>query len=128
MDTKPVTYDTFWEFFMREEAAFIDVVRIVRDFSTRQGLRSRAAMVFIVASMIFVLAFPTLASAMTGYTQNSVAFVNETTGLSPFSKYRPVLYVVHDGERIDLSKDHAVLFPSDAYDGRSKLSLTCQLV
>jgi hypothetical protein len=53
---------------MQSEASFRATVRMIRDFTSRRGLKSKIAMVFMIATMIFVMAFPTLASAMTGYT------------------------------------------------------------
>lgn len=66
-------------------------------------------MAFIVGTMIFIWAFPTLGSAMTAYSTNVKAFVNSTDGiLVPFNSFRQVLYVIHDGQRINLTVGNAL--------------------
>lgn len=66
-------------------------------------------MTFMVSTMIFVWLFPTLGSAMTGYSANLQAFVNATDGnLVPFSSFRKVYYIVHDGKRINKTDGFAV--------------------
>ncbi|ROV94215.1 hypothetical protein VSDG_05680 [Cytospora chrysosperma] len=75
MEHAPITYRTFWTYFMQSEASFRATVRMIRDFTSRRGLGSRIAMVFMISTMIFVMAFPTLASAMTGYTAKTEAVI-----------------------------------------------------
>lgn len=59
------------------------------------------AMVSMVATMIFILSFPTLMSAMSGYDSNVVPRVQDgEDNLVPFDKYSRLLYVIHDGWRI----------------------------
>lgn len=59
-------------------------------------------MVFITTIMAFILAFPTLVSAMSGYDFNVASNVMDRDGnLIPFSNFSRVLYVIHDGWRID---------------------------
>lgn len=111
MLTAAITYNTFWIIFMNDDASFMSTARIMRDFTTKRGLQSKTAMVFIVISMIYVLAFPTLASAMTGYTTNSAAFVADSQqNLLSFSSFAPVAYVIHDGWRVNLTGDYLVPF------------------
>lgn len=114
METAPVTYDTFWTVFMNDEPSFMGMVRMIRDFSTRRGLRSRLAMTFIILSMVFILAVPTLAGAMTGYSQNNEAFVADLSGnMYSFSQLSPILYTIHDGWRVDFDGDYAVPFSAE---------------
>lgn len=55
----------------------------------------------MVATMFFILAFPTLMSAMSGYDSNVVSRVEDgEDNLVPFDKYSRLLYVIHDGWRI----------------------------
>lgn len=49
IDTTPVTYDTFWTVFMNNEASAPAMVRMIRDFSTKRGLRPKAAMGFMAS-------------------------------------------------------------------------------
>lgn len=75
---------------------------MIRDFIARRRLKSMTAMIFMAVTMLFVLAWPTVASAMTGYDSNNVAFVKIKDGsLIPFASFIPLLYVIHDGSRID---------------------------
>jgi len=114
MGTTPITYDTFWAFFVRDDASLIATLRVIRDFAARRSLRSRVAMVFIVLTMAFVLAFPTLASAMTGYTANSASFVEDTAGnLISFAQFKPLAYMIHDGWRIGLTGDYPIPWETD---------------
>jgi hypothetical protein len=58
-------------------------------------------MAFMVATMAFVLAFPTLASAMTGYTSIVGAYIlDRQNNWIGFDKFVQVLYTAHDGNRI----------------------------
>lgn len=109
MDTTPVTYDTFWTIFMRQEASLVSMVRVARDFSSRRSLRSKVAMIFMVLTMVLILVFPTLAGAMTGYASRSGSFIADQKGnLSPFAQFTPVLYFIHDGWRIGLDGNQPV--------------------
>lgn len=105
-DTRTVSYHTYWTIFMQDSISIIGVTGVIRDFLARRRLRSIAAMVFMTVTMLFVLAWPTVASAMTGYDSNNVAFIKIRDGsLIPFSSFIPLLYIIHDGSRIDGLKD-----------------------
>lgn len=68
-------------------------------------------MVYVVCAAIFILAFPTLGSAMTGYQTNSGAFVRGYGGeLIKYSDFDFVAYVIHDGWRVNLTGDFAVTY------------------
>jgi hypothetical protein len=59
-------------------------------------------MVFMVCTMIIILAFPTLASAMSGYDANVASYVlDRNANYIPFEDFSRVLYVIHDGWRIN---------------------------
>jgi len=91
-------------------------------------------MVFIVLSMLFILVFPTLGSAMTGYSGNVVPRVPDDSGnYIPFNNFSIVMYTIHDGERIGLSSEyHVTVFKDPDSDSkfrradmRSHSKLTC---
>lgn len=113
MMTDPVTYQTFWAVFMQDGPSLRSIILTIRDFAWIRGLRSKATMVFMILSMTFVLAFPTLASAMTGYSANTEAVVR-TNGVNqvPFSQFKRARYVIHDGNRVNLSTQYPIV--SDA--------------
>lgn len=67
-------------------------------------------MVFVIGTMVFILAFPVLASAMTGYSANVEPFVRgEGSEYVPFGSLRALYFLVHDGERIGLGKGEKVM-------------------
>jgi hypothetical protein len=100
---------------MQSESTEISIIRLVRDFGFRRGLHSKVAMVFMIATMAFILAFPTFASAMTGYSANVSSFVTTggTEGTIPFNTLKPIYYVIHDGERIGKTKDYQLTEKTD---------------
>ncbi|KAI6083072.1 hypothetical protein F4821DRAFT_245572 [Hypoxylon rubiginosum] len=116
MDHSPVTYRTFWVVFLHQEPTFFSIWHLLRDFISFRRLSSIVAMVFMIMTMIFVLVFPTLASAMTGYTPVTKAFIqNDGERLIPFSDFKVLAYVIHDGYRINMTTDAYVTRPLDYY-------------
>ena len=111
METAPVAYSSFQSFFMQSGPSLSLLGRVTRDFIRRKGLHSRLAMVFIIVSIIFTLAFPTLASAMTGYTSFLEAYVpdHQNENYIRFDMLKRVLYVIHDGQRINQTNDYLVI-------------------
>ena len=106
MEMTPVTYRIFWVIFIANEPTVTSIYQLARDFTSRCHLVSRRAMVFMLFSMSFIVAFPTLQSAMTAYDFNFEAYIKDLDGnnLSP-SEFRFVLYIIHDGKRAGLGKD-----------------------
>jgi hypothetical protein len=73
-------------------------------------------MVCIVAVMVFVLLWPTLASAMTGYTPAIKPFVLDIeNNLLSYTSFEPVAYIIHDGWRINQTGDYLVSFYKDEH-------------
>ncbi|KAJ4318718.1 hypothetical protein N0V84_006711 [Fusarium piperis] len=82
---------------------------LLHQFIWRRGLASRTAMSFMVAAALLILAFPTVASSMTGYTTVNKAYIEvPETGLIEFSTTYPAAYVIHDGSRIGLQDEYLV--------------------
>lgn len=115
MEVQPVTFNTYRTVFLQNESLILGIPRIIRDFYKRRGLHSRFAMVFIVLTMLFILVFPTLGGAMTGYSGNVVAYVPDRDGnFVPFKDFEIVVYTVHDGARINQTDDFfATIFKGD---------------
>lgn len=108
---------------MQDSISVMGVAGVIRDFITRRRLKSIIAMVFMVVTMFFVLAWPTIASAMTGYDSNNVAFIKVRDGsLIRFSSFLPLLYTIHDGSRMDGLTDE-YLVPCCTETSRSLLVL-----
>lgn len=103
MVTDPITYQTFWTVFMEDGPSVWSILRTSRDFTRLRGLRSKPIMFFMILTMAFVLAFPTLASAMTGYSANNQAVV-KTDDIKQvlFSQFNRVRYVINDGHRVSV--------------------------
>lgn len=109
MTIRPVTFATFRAVFLQNEASFVSIPRLVRDFSKRRGLPSRVAMTFMVTTLVFILIFPTFGSAMTGYSANVESYVQDASqNYLPFSSFSYVFYVIHDGNRVGLEVDHPI--------------------
>lgn len=110
LETGPVTYSTFRAIFIQDGPSVESVGQLMRDFTLRQRIRSTIAMGFMILSMIFVLAFPTLASAMTGYANRVQAYVPDLDrNFIRFNQFQLISHVIHDGARINLTDDFYVL-------------------
>ncbi|EQB50638.1 hypothetical protein CGLO_09894 [Colletotrichum gloeosporioides Cg-14] len=125
MEVSPVTYETFWTVFLDGSPTFWSTWYLMRDFSRSHGLRSRFAMIFMIVVAIFILSFPTLGSAMSGYQANSGAFVRGADGeMLKFSDFDMIAYIIHDGDRVNLTKDYPVTFARSNYDTEQLLGNT----
>lgn len=78
---------------------------LIKDLRLFTQLPSRTVKAFMTATLTLIIVFPTLISAMTGYTPKSAAFVRELNGNAfiKFSDFSVVAYIVHDGWRIGKS-------------------------
>lgn len=113
-----MSFSTYRTVFLQNESLVLAIPRLLRDFTCGRGLRSRAAMVFMVATMVLILAFPSFASAMTGYSGTVKSYVRNATSPNldslddtdymAFSSFQRILYVIHDSWRIGLDGDFVV--------------------
>lgn len=112
MEVQPITFNTYRMIFLQNESLILGIPRLIRDFSKRRSLHSRFAMVFMILTMIFVLVFPSLGSAMTGYSGNVMPYVPDSAGnFVPFRDFSIVVYTIHDGSRINKTDDyHATIY------------------
>ena len=110
MEVTPVTYKTFRTFFLDKGPSISSIFRLFRDFTFTRGLHSKIAMGFILLNMAFVLGFPTMAGAMTGYSGNVQAFVpDQSNNLIGFSNFSLVNYVIQDGLRVNRTQNYLIL-------------------
>lgn len=117
----PVTYETFWAFFLQNGPTLWSTWYMARDFVRSRGLQSRAVMIYAVSVAIFILVFPTFGGAMTGYQANSGAFVRGNGGeLLKYSDFDIVAYVIHDGWRVNLTGDFAVTYGRSSTNSESR--------
>lgn len=107
METAPITYRSYHAIFMEFGPSFWSTMALIRDFTSRKGLQSKLAMVFMIATMIYALAFPTVASAMTGYTSVLKAYIPDhgKGNMIHFDNFQVLLYTVHDGVKAGLGSD-----------------------
>ncbi|KAF5559650.1 hypothetical protein FNAPI_4634 [Fusarium napiforme] len=121
--TKPASYSTVWLIKIQQDNSALATWKLVSGFF-KVGLASKMAMCFMIWTALFILAFPTFVSSMTGYKPYNKAYVNSTAGnLVQFSEVPPVAYLIKDGDRVDgLSKDYPVLWRGNVqlygFDGK----------
>ncbi|OTB15936.1 hypothetical protein K445DRAFT_22256 [Daldinia sp. EC12] len=107
MEFAPVTFTVFSFIFLQDEPSFLLTLGMIRAFIFNRGLKSKLAMVFMVLTMLFIIAWPTVASAMTGYTTTSQAFVPDTDkNYILLSYFKPLAYVIDNGGRVGLDNTY----------------------
>jgi hypothetical protein len=70
MEQRPVSYGTFEAITFRNSTV-VSLWLMLRDYATNGGGRAKAAIMWMIVASSYVLAFPTLMSAVTGYSSNS---------------------------------------------------------
>lgn len=106
-----MTYQVFRTIFIENDASVLSTCRTIRSFIWQRRLRSKVAMAFMTATMVFILAFPTLMSAMSGYDSNvSSRIPDRNDNLVPFDDFSRALYFVENGEKLNRSNN---LFVTD---------------
>ncbi|KAK7978476.1 hypothetical protein PG988_005966 [Apiospora saccharicola] len=110
MRRHPVTYRVFRSIYLESEPSIGSIYRLVKDCITgRRRVVPPTALVFMVATLIFLLVFPTLSGSMTGYINVSRGFVQASSGeMVPFNSLDFVAYVIHDGWRLNLTGDYII--------------------
>ncbi|KAF2127858.1 hypothetical protein P153DRAFT_358024 [Dothidotthia symphoricarpi CBS 119687] len=110
MEAEPITYRLFRTVFLEKGASLLSTYQVIRSFLGQRRLRSKTAMAFMVVTMIFILAFPTLITAMSGYDSNVESYVPDFDNrLIQFNRFSRVLYIIHDGRRINLTDDYLII-------------------
>ena len=110
MESSPVSYGTF-EAITLQNGSLTACLKLARDLLKNRTIQARATVIWMIISAIFVLAFPTIISAMTGYSVNIQSFVEVDNGnLVQYSNFTLIRYIVHDADRIheSLGKDFQV--------------------
>jgi hypothetical protein len=120
MERNPVSYGTFEAITLQDSSLFA-IFQTSRDLFLNQGPRAKVTVLWMTISATFAIAFPTIASAMTGYSSTVEAVVTVNGTFIPFSDFQMVRYVIHDGDRVlGLSKDYIV---TGSLDATGKLSI-----
>ncbi len=105
-----MSYGTF-EAVTLQNGSLTACLKLSRDLLKNKTAQARVTVVWMIISAVFVLAFPTIISAMTGYSVNIQSFVQVDNGnLVQYSKFTLIRYIVHDADRIheSLGKDFQV--------------------
>ncbi|KAI0456683.1 hypothetical protein F5B21DRAFT_467523 [Xylaria acuta] len=120
METTPMTYATFTILFMEGGPTFTSICQLVRDFVLYRRLESKTATTWVLLSMLFVLAWPTLIAAMSGYSPKTGAYIQDVNGsFVPYNEFQLLGYIIRDGTRINLAINYpvpAATKPSQASD------------
>lgn len=79
----------------------------------RKHVKEGLVMVFLVFSILFVMIFPTLAGAMTGYTATYAAFIKDfDDNFARFETFTPIVYNISDDRYIDFTTTPVVPYYS----------------
>ncbi|KAK8039985.1 hypothetical protein PG993_008396 [Apiospora rasikravindrae] len=110
MRSHPATYQVFRAIYLESEPSIVSTYRLVKDCTTgRRRVVPATGLVFMVATLVFVLIFPTLSGSMTGYINVSRGFVQASGGdMVPFESLDFVAYVIHDGWRVNLTGNYII--------------------
>lgn len=120
MEVQPITYQLFRTIFLENEASLPSTYGTIKSLLWQRRLRSKTAMAFIAFTMVFILAFPTIASAMSGYDANVASYLPDREGnFIPFNNFSRVLYVIHDGSRINQSEEYQIMDTGYSSPGKS---------
>lgn len=115
METSPISYGTYKTLFLRDDISFTGLIDLIREFSTHRPLTSSIAMTWMILSAIFVIMFPTLISALSGYSANGHAYIFDGSGnLMDYQKLFMIDYVIHDASRLNFTFFDAVATESSS--------------
>ena len=129
MERSPVSFDTF-EAVALQDSSVRAFVGLIKDYFTNRGTRTKLAASWMILAMSYVLMFPTLMSAMTGYsgmswhcrTLSKLKVTNVLLALATsnpyirapdgsqveWSSFRLVNYIIYDGWRVGLTGSYLV--------------------
>lgn len=115
MENSPVSYGTF-EALTFQTTSISSVFRLLRDFYTNATIRAKVAVFWIVLASLWVAAFPTFASAMSGYSPNIGEYITDhDQSLILWRDFQSIFYIIHDGWRIpELQGEHQVSIPGSS--------------
>ncbi|KAI0410727.1 hypothetical protein F5X98DRAFT_359009 [Xylaria grammica] len=104
--TQPLSFAAFRTIFLESEPSIFSTWTIAKSFIFQKRVASKFTSGFIIFAMVFILAWPTLISAATGYVPITWPVIREqgseeNPNLIAFSRFRPIAYIVHDFWRIN---------------------------
>ena len=107
MENEPISYKTFKAITLQHDS-WSAIWQLSRHFLCNKNARAKAVVLWIILSALYIVSFPTLVSAMSGYSANIEAFVIVNNIYVPFSEFVLVRYIIHDGWRVNLTGDYMV--------------------
>jgi len=119
MEGSQVSYHTFAAFAF-EPGSTAGVFMLAKDFASNRSLRSKMIVSWVLAATLYIVAFPTLSSAMTGYTSVSEAYLEDnSSNLVRWKLFVSVYATIVDADRIDPSfKSNTLVWTSsDGFAG-----------
>jgi hypothetical protein len=116
MEVSQISYGTYKTLFLRDGISFTGLIHLIREFSTHRPLASSIAMIWMVLSALFVILFPTLTSAMSGYSANGHAFILDATGnYMDYDKLFLIDYVIYNASRLNMTYVSSNITLKDTY-------------
>lgn len=110
-----ISIPAFRNLILQGEPTVLSTCCLMWTFTRHHSLKSKLAMIWIIASAVFVLSFSTIIGAMISYSpdlQPSI-LVDGLNRLSLNDLYL-VEYIIHDGQRIGKTSDYAVLYSNQS--------------
>lgn len=114
MEGSQVSYHTFAAFAF-EPGTVTGMFMLAKDFASNRSLRSKMIVSWVLVATLYIVAFPTLSSAMTGYTSIVAAYLEDKSqNQVRWELFRRVYYIIEDADRIDPSfKRNTQVFSTD---------------
>ena len=107
MEKRAVSYPTFAVLSLRDPSLETMLV-MAKEWSFYKGLRGKLSVLWIIFASAYVVAFPTLLSAATGYSTRYQPYVSESGGLVPlqnFTQTHNTTFIVEDWRRIGFNSN-----------------------
>jgi hypothetical protein len=107
LDVSPVSYTTFFSIFLGKDLSISNIWRLPWQFAARRCLDSRISTAFVIAGLMFVEWWPTIASAMAGYVPSNRAYMRDSDGnMVSLSNLMHLAHNAHDGLRVGYPSNH----------------------
>ena len=101
MEGPQVSYHTFAAFGFQPGTA-AGALMLGKNFLSNRSLRSKRIVSWVLIATLYIVAFPTLSSAMTGYTSVMVAYLEDKSqNLVPWESYHAIAGIIEDSDRVD---------------------------
>jgi hypothetical protein len=97
----PISLLTYKRLFLQKEPSILSTLHMLQEFVRYRALHSGLGMAWIVLSAFFVIAFPTVSSAMTSYTPTTSPYIKDREEKwLPVDTVQHVDYMVYDAQRV----------------------------